>query len=120
MLDFVRYAERHGIDYDPLSSYAISLAQLQDIAKEQGVIFRQGDVLLVRSGLSKWIRVSTPEDKGPFEKSGCHMGVDPTRELLEWLWNQNFGAVGGDAIAFESVPASDGSCKQISLAFGRR
>ena len=112
LLDFVRYAARESIEYDPLSNYAISLSQLKAMIDEEGLTLRQGDVLIVRSGLSKWIRSSSPEDRGPFD-SKVHMGVDPTPELLEWIWDQNLAAVAGDVIAFEAIPASDNSCKIV-------
>ncbi|KAI9743675.1 MAG: hypothetical protein M1818_002991 [Claussenomyces sp. TS43310] len=108
LLDFVRYAARQGIQYDPLTSYAISLSQIKEMIQDEGLTLRQGDVLIVRCGLSRWIRASTPESQGPFE-ANTHIGVDPTPELLEWIWDQNLAAVGGDATAFEAVPASDGS-----------
>ena len=109
LLDFVRYAAQRGIAYDPLSSYAISLNQIKEMIAEEDLTIRPGDILIVRSGLSKWIRGSTPESKGPFEESK-HIGVDPTPELLEWIWDHHLAAVAGDAIAFEAVPASDNSC----------
>jgi kynurenine formamidase len=110
LLDFVRYAVKKGIEVDPLSNYGISLTQIQEMIEEEGLTIRQGDILIVRSGLSKWIRASTPESVGPWER-GTYIGVDPTPELIEWVWNQNFGAVAGDATSFESIPASDKSCK---------
>lgn len=32
------------------------------------------------------------------------MGVEPSREVLEWLWETRFAAVAGDAPAFERSP----------------
>lgn len=110
LLDFVRYAAQRGIEYDPLSSYGISLSQIKEMIADEGLTIRQGDILIVRSGLSKWIHESTPASGGPWE-GDTYIGVDPTPELLEWVWNQNFGAVAGDAVAFESIPASDNSCR---------
>lgn len=109
LLDFVRYAARRGIDADPLSNYGISLTQIKEMIKEEGLAIRQGDILIVRSGLSKWIHESTPESVGPWE-GNQYIGVDPTPEFLEWAWDQNLGAVAGDATSFESIPASDKSC----------
>jgi hypothetical protein len=109
LLDFVRYAAKAGITYDPLGPYAISLEQIKEMIAEEKLDLRQGDVLIIRSGLSKYIRASKPEDKGPFDRQ-THIGVDPTPKLLEWIWDQNLAAVAGDAIAFEAVPATDGSC----------
>jgi hypothetical protein len=112
LVDYVRYAEKKQISYDPLGPHAISLREIQDIITEEHLDIRQGDVLIVRCGLSKYVRQAGPEDRSPFD-SNVHVGVDPHPELLEWLWNQNVAAVAGDAVSFEAVPASDGSCKHI-------
>jgi kynurenine formamidase len=119
LLDFVRYAKQKGITYDVTTSYPISLAQLKEIVQEEGLTIRQGDVLIVRSGLSKWVKSSTPDSVGPF-KENTHFGVDPTPDLLEWIWDNNFSAMGGDAIAFETVPASDGSCMLPQVQINHR
>lgn len=110
LVDFVRYASHHGISYDPLSNYAISLAQIKAMLQEESVVPRPGDILLVRSGVSKWIIAMTPSSIG-YPDAKTHIGVDASLELMEWLWNQNISAVGGDAMAFEVVPGVDGSCK---------
>ncbi|TVY54272.1 hypothetical protein LCER1_G004378 [Lachnellula cervina] len=115
LLDFVRYAAKRGIEYDPLDNYGISLTQIKDMIAEEDLTIRQGDILIVRSGLSKWIHASTPASVGPWERN-TYIGVDPTPELLEWVWNQNLGAVAGDAIAFESIPASDNSSMRFHEA----
>lgn len=109
LLDYVRYASKKGISYDPLTNHAISLAEIEDMIHDEKIEIRRGDVLLIRAGLSKWIRESTPESVGPFAVAS-HMGVDPTPDLLAWIWDQNLAAVGGDAIAFEACQAPDGSC----------
>ncbi|OQU93643.1 hypothetical protein CLAIMM_00125 [Cladophialophora immunda] len=106
LVDFVRYAKQKGIEYDPLSNYAISLVQIQEILQEEGVAVKQGDVLVIRTGLSKWIKESTPESIGPWERDQ-YIGVDPTREFLEWVWNNNIAALASDAISVEAIPASD-------------
>jgi hypothetical protein len=110
LIDYVRYAQRKGITYDPLGPHAISLQEIQEIIAEQRLEIRRGDILIVRCGLSKYIRASSPDDKSPFDSAYTHVGVDPTDNFLEWLWNQNVAAIAGDALAFEAIPASDGTC----------
>jgi len=107
----VRYAEKKGIQYSVLSNFAITLAQLQEMIEEEGLTIRQGDILLVRCGMGKWHKASTPDMQGPSLQHGGHIGVEYSPELVEWLWDSHFAAVGGDGIAFESVPAADGSRK---------
>ncbi|KAJ0416434.1 hypothetical protein BJY00DRAFT_316814 [Aspergillus carlsbadensis] len=116
LVDYVRFAERKGITYDPLGSHAISLREISEILAEQRVKVRPGDILIVRSGLSKYIRGASPEDRSPFDSAYTHVGVDPTPELLEWLWNHNIAAVAGDALAFEAIPASDGTYQRLHKA----
>ena len=113
-MDYLRYAEKRQISYDPLGPHAITLQEIQDIVKEENLEIRQGDVLIVRCGLSKFLRQARPEDKSLFD-SKVHVGVDPSPEVLEWPWDQNLAAVAGDAVAFEAVPASDGSGKPPRL-----
>lgn len=104
LLDFVRYAERHGIVYDPCTSHPIYLSQLKEMIQEENLEVRQGDILVLRTGMSKWNLESKEGDVGPYIEN-THIGVDPTPELLAWIWDNNFAAVASDAIAFEVIPA---------------
>ncbi|KAF2494391.1 hypothetical protein BU16DRAFT_487492 [Lophium mytilinum] len=115
LLDFVRYAAKHNITYDPLTNYAITLTQIKEMIAEAKLDIRQGDILMIRSGLSKWIRASTPEKGDPWV-GNKHIGVDATPKLIEWVWNQNFAAVAGDAVAFEACPCPDGSFMRLHQA----
>ncbi|KAJ5924901.1 hypothetical protein N7454_007540 [Penicillium verhagenii] len=108
LLDFVRFARRRGIEYDVFSNYAISLDQIKDMITDQRLVVRPGDILIVRTGLSKVIRESDPRVQG-FWSRGTHIGVDPTAEFIEWVWDQNIAALASDAVAFECIPASDNS-----------
>ncbi|KAK4938718.1 hypothetical protein LTR10_020901 [Elasticomyces elasticus] len=109
LVDFVRYAERGGIKYNPLGPYAIKLHQIKDIIKEEKLEIRQGDILFVRCGLSKYLRACKPDDRSPFDGPQVHVGVDPEPEFLEWIWDSNLAAIGGDSLSCEAVPAYDGS-----------
>lgn len=107
LIDYVAYAERHHIDYSAVKHHAISHLDIARAAKEQGVTFKQGDILLVRSGLVKWYNdcASLVDRDGYFtdpNKEG--VGVAPTAETVAWVWNQHFSAVAGDALAWEPVP----------------
>jgi kynurenine formamidase len=108
LLDFVRFARRRGIEYDVFSNYPISLDQIKDMITDQCLVIFPGDILIVRTGLSKVIRESDPRVQGFWSRS-THIGVDPTAEFIEWIWNQNLAALASDAVAFECIPASDKS-----------
>lgn len=105
LLDFVAYAARHNITYDPMSRYEITLPVLKDIAKEQGTQFLPGDVLIVRSGWVKWYEEHSPEERRAKIKHGsAWVGVQGCEEVMEWIWDSHFAAIAGDAIGFEAWP----------------
>lgn len=110
-MDFVRYAENRGLTYSVINNYGIKIEDLKEMVKEQGVTLHPGDILLVRCGMSKWIHESTPRSEAPSQNKGGIFGIEPSEELYEWIWNNRFAAVGSDTIAFECLPAADGSCK---------
>ncbi|OGE54792.1 hypothetical protein PENARI_c005G10475 [Penicillium arizonense] len=115
LLDFVRYAGKHSIDYDVFSNFPISLDHIKEMITDQGLRICPGDILIIRTGLSKGIRESDPRVKGFWDR-GTHIGVDPTPELIEWIWDQNLAAVASDAVAFECIPASDNSRMRLHEA----
>ncbi|KAJ9610450.1 hypothetical protein H2200_005227 [Cladophialophora chaetospira] len=108
LLDFLSWAEEQGISYSPVERYAISAQDLEAVAARQGTEFRQGDILLIRSGFIKWYNEANDEDrrKGTVEGS-TWAGVEGTERSVEWFWNRHFSAVGGDANVFEAWPAKD-------------
>ena len=64
-LDLVKfYLDTQGnLPYDPFKSDSISVQQLLDCAKAEGVHFRQGDILVIRMGFIQKYYLSTQEEK---------------------------------------------------------
>jgi hypothetical protein len=86
----------------PLDGYRITAAEMETIAKHQGVEFKPGDVLIVRTGLTEILENPQPADLAKLAKpqiSGVHGNMDS----VKWIWNKHFSAVAGDAIAFEAL-----------------
>jgi hypothetical protein len=96
--------------YDPARSHAISLADVQACARAQGVHFRKGDILLIRTGWTLRYYHSTPEERreNSTGKKGF-VGLEQGEDVLEWLWDQHFAAVASDCPAFERWPAPLGT-----------
>lgn len=91
-------------EYDAFSSdSAISLEELKKVAKAQGTTFRFGDILIVRSGfMAAYAKKSAEELRAHQETQPRSFGgVEQGEEVLEWLWENGFAAVAGDAPAFE-------------------
>ncbi|MBV35883.1 MAG: hypothetical protein CMP47_10615 [Rickettsiales bacterium] len=107
LLDYVSYAERRGVSYSTFSDHSIPLSVLLEIAEEQNVTFRRGDILFVRVGVTKeWDTQMTPAVKNAYaeSKNPQHAGIEGTEEMLRWIWNTGFAAVASDAISFEVYP----------------
>jgi hypothetical protein len=61
-LDLLRYYNDKP-PYEPLQTSSISVAQLQEVAKAQGVTFRHGDILLLRVGFIQAYNKMSDEDQ---------------------------------------------------------
>jgi hypothetical protein len=105
LLDYRRWANRQGITYSPNERHEISVEALQAVAAAQGVQFKPGDILIVRSGLIEWYLSLSQEERVTFSKMphiAC--GVAQGRKTLRFLWDNHFAAVAGDTLAFEAYP----------------
>lgn len=66
LLDLVNYYTASGskpLPYDPWTTHAIGLSDLEACAKAQGVTFRQGDILILRIGFIKKFYESAQEER---------------------------------------------------------
>ena len=125
LLDYRSYAHANNITYDPYTSYAISYSDLAKCGKAQGIDIRPaaqggdiriGDILLIRSGFIESYYQHSAEERsalairphglGP-DDGQRYAGVKQEQEVLDWLHDCYFAAVGGDAPAFERWPTTE-------------
>ncbi len=67
--------------------------------------FKPCDILIIRSGWTKWYESANEEEQIKGAKEGHEfVGMQGSKESVEWLWDHHFAAVAGDAIAFEAWP----------------
>ncbi|KFH43981.1 hypothetical protein ACRE_052300 [Hapsidospora chrysogenum ATCC 11550] len=105
LLDYASYAQRKGIKYSPMSDHAITVAELEDVARESGVTFLPGDILLLRVGWTKWYDEHSEEDREKYVTNAyAWSGIKGCEETLEWLWDHHFAAVASDNNGVEVVP----------------
>lgn len=79
------------------------------VAESQGTSFREGDILLVRSG---WVKayngLSDSECQNLADKpSPPAIGVESSEKTLRWIWDTGFAAVAGDMPSFEAWPCQN-------------
>lgn len=104
LLDYVAYMETTNQELpDPCTRFGITVDMLDKVAAHQGVEWKDGDILFVRSGFVRWYNGATPEERekkisGP---DAAFIGVQTDDDSKNWLWNHHFSAVAGDTLAFE-------------------
>ena len=100
LLDIPRYLTKHSLP--PLSYFSaetpISVEILDACAKDQGLSFAPGDILVLRTGFTEAEAALTHEEKvelaGRARRETC--GVDQGEDTLKWHWENGFAAVACD------------------------
>ncbi|KAK4545830.1 hypothetical protein LTR36_002394 [Oleoguttula mirabilis] len=103
-IDYKAYADENGIDFNPFTDDKISVDDIEKIAKKQGVEFKPGDVIIIRSGFTEGLTGISGEKQNELMGSHRVCGVTGNEATAKWFWNQHFAAVAGDMIAFEHIP----------------
>ena len=101
MIDYSSYAARNGIAVNPFEPHPITLSSVKAIAEEQGVEFRVGDVLFIRTGYAEAYQRLTQEARANVARVKEWIGLAQSRETTEWLWERQFAAVASDNPGFE-------------------
>ncbi|HLI78902.1 MAG TPA: cyclase family protein, partial [Candidatus Binataceae bacterium] len=106
LIDACKYRTEAGRPLNPLTNDAYTLADLQGALKAQAGSLKPGSILLVRTGWMAAYEKSSPAEKtamAPLEVlKAC--GIDPSREMVAWLWDNRVAAIGTDCPAVEPWP----------------
>jgi kynurenine formamidase len=96
-----------GLNIDPFESFEIPLSHLKQIAVKQGITFRCGDILFIRTGWLRAYRELSHEEQAalPRRKSRTSCGVEASEEMIRWHWENEFAAVASDTVAYEAWPS---------------
>jgi Putative cyclase len=103
LVDYYTWAQKRD-PYNPLETYSIPLAQLKQCINEQNLQLKRGDILFIRSGFIKtYSAIDIPAREAISVVNPPHFaGLEQSEDVLEWIWNQQFAAVAGDAPSFEA------------------
>lgn len=101
LIDYASYAARNGISIDHFTPHGVTLASVKAIAEEQGVEFRTGDVLFLRTGYVAAYRALGQDERARVAGVREWCGLAQSRETTEWLWERQFAAVASDTPGFE-------------------
>ncbi|KAJ5096395.1 hypothetical protein NUU61_005751 [Penicillium alfredii] len=107
LLDWYGYAQRKNLPHHPFTNQDIPLRELLEVSREEGVTFRRGDILVIRTGwVAAYSQLTDTEKKrlgGRDDRASC--GVEATAEAIRWHWEQGFSAVASDTVAYEAWPS---------------
>ena len=103
LLDLERHLRDTDQAIEPNTRREIAPALLDEVADAQGVSVREGDVLLVRFGVDRFIRGLT-DGTTTAEMRYEAPGLQQDEATLKWLWDKHVAAVCADNIAVEVTP----------------
>jgi len=106
LIDAYGFRLRQGKVVDPLKKGVYTLEELKAALDAQGTKLTPGSILLVRTGWMEAYEQLSAEGKralAPMDKLEA-MGVEASREMVAWLWNNRVAAVGTDCPSVEAFP----------------
>jgi kynurenine formamidase len=107
LIDAFGFRKAKGLPVNPLDRDVFTLKELQAAIEHQGSVLKPGTILLVRMGWMESYEKLTAEEKratAPMEKMRC-AGIEASREMVAWLWNNQVAAIGTDCPGVEAIPA---------------
>ncbi|KAG5735472.1 hypothetical protein E4T56_gene12858 [Termitomyces sp. T112] len=112
LLDLVHHQTKGGtvpLPYDPWATHGFTVADLEACAAAQGVVFRQGDILLLRAGfIQKYYTVSQEERDALPGRPGTFAGIEQSEDMKRFLWDNHFAAIASDQPSLERWPTPQG------------
>ncbi|KAJ4288930.1 hypothetical protein N0V90_011271 [Kalmusia sp. IMI 367209] len=108
LLDVWGWAREEGKEYDPFSRHEITTDDLEACAKRQGVDFRTGDILIIRTGwLQHYLSLSSAEQIDHSTKPSSqhrYAGLSASSSMKDFLHDNYFAAAASDSANFEVWP----------------
>ncbi|HUO03931.1 MAG TPA: cyclase family protein [Candidatus Binataceae bacterium] len=106
LIDAYRYRNSKSRPIDPLRPEKYSLDDLKETLVAQGAELKPGTIMLIRTGWMQAYLAASPEQKAEMaplnQLKAC--GIDDSREMVEWFWDNRIAAVGTDCPAVEPWP----------------
>ncbi len=104
LIDAFAFRKARGRAVDPLKRDVYTLEELQGALDAQGTTLQPGTILLIRTGRMESYEKLAAEEKratAPMEKMSS-IGIEASREMLAWCWNNRVAAIGTDCPSVEA------------------
>ncbi len=106
LIDAFGFRKARGVPVNPLSRDTYTLAELKAALDAQGTTLTPGSILLIRTGWMESYEACSAEQKSalaPMDRLRS-IGIEASREMVEWLWNSRVAAIGTDCPGVEAFP----------------
>jgi len=106
LIDAFGFRKKQGRAVNPLAKDVYTLEELKGALQAHGTTLKPGTILLVRTGWMESYENLSADEKGalaPMDKLSS-MGIEASREMAAWLWNNRVAAIGTDCPAVEAFP----------------
>ena len=99
-----------GEGFDPRSTRAITVDELEEARERAGVRWRPGDIMLLYTGYLDWYRRQSPTVRAEVATADPHrsVGLAHGEDMIRYLWNAHVAAIAADNPALEAWPVQDG------------
>ena len=106
LVDVARHLARSGRRLDHAAGEPFPVSLLDEVASSQGVDFRPGDILLMRTGYLDWyFNQITKEQRVSLPQHLHSAGLLQSRDTLAWLWDNRIAVGASDNVGFEAIPS---------------
>ena len=106
LIDVDRYLRAQGRALDHRAGAAFPVSLLDEVAVAQGVEFRRGDILLMRTGwMHCYFHDMSQAERQALPDSLKSTGLLQSRDTLAWLWDHGISVGASDNAGFEAIPS---------------
>jgi hypothetical protein len=110
LLDLDRHLQAQGRRLDFRGGEPFGVGLLEQVAQAQGVAFRPGDILLMRTGfLDFYFNEMTEAERAALPARLVCPGLVQARETVAWLWDRRVAIAASDNLGVEAIPSIPGS-----------
>jgi kynurenine formamidase len=106
LIDIHGHRKAQGRARSPFEKDPIPLRELEAALAAQKTTLKPGSILLIHTGWMEAYEKCTPEEKramAPPDKLKA-IGIQASREMVAWLWNNRVAAIGTDCPGVEALP----------------
>jgi len=104
VLDMVRTMQELDRPYNPGSSTAFTVSDLESARECAGIDMSPGDILILHTGFTGWYLKQNHATRVELSRTATTPGLAPGEEMCRYLWDSHVCAVASDTFAVEVTP----------------